>query len=94
MIIPGSASKTLNPKILRGNLDLGELVMKMSSIWRFKVRRNRKGKMVNTLQVFGLGMNLFWRVGHSCVRLKGKSRAWKGEAGGSGWTKGTEGRKG
>ena len=26
------------------------------------------------------------------MRLKGKSQAWKGEAGGSGWTKGIEGR--
>ena len=54
MIIPGSACKTLNPTILRGNRDLGELVMKMSGIWRFKVRRNQKGKMVNTLTLASL----------------------------------------
>lgn len=28
--------------------------MKMSGIWRFKVRRNRKGKMVNTLTLASL----------------------------------------
>ena len=28
--------------------------MKMSGIWRFKVRRNQKGKMVNTLTLASL----------------------------------------
>ena len=53
MIIPGSACNTLTPKILRGNGDI-ELIMKMSSIWRYKVSRNRKGKMVNTLSLASL----------------------------------------